>query len=53
MKEHIGRTDLPGADKSNLLSSIDCLIENIPDSNTIHPGHGDIWHASEAKKWVE
>jgi hydroxyacylglutathione hydrolase len=40
MAEHLGRTDLPGADRSALLGSIDRLAGRFAGETPIHPGHG-------------
>jgi hydroxyacylglutathione hydrolase len=36
----VGRTDLPGADWSTLLSSIESLVAALPAETTVYPGHG-------------
>lgn len=38
--ESIGRTDLPGGSKSQLISSIVEKMFNLPDETTVLPGHG-------------
>jgi hydroxyacylglutathione hydrolase len=35
----VGRTDLPGGDWETLLASIASLLEVLPDSTRLHPGH--------------
>jgi glyoxylase-like metal-dependent hydrolase (beta-lactamase superfamily II) len=36
----IGRTDLPGADFDTLIASIERELLSLPDSTTVHTGHG-------------
>lgn len=36
----IGRTDLPGADHHTLIDSIQRVLQTLPDSTTVFPGHG-------------
>lgn len=36
----IGRTDLPGGDHATLLESIRQVLLPLPDTTTVHPGHG-------------
>jgi hydroxyacylglutathione hydrolase len=36
----IGRSDLPGADPAVLASSLSRMLRELPDSMTLHPGHG-------------
>lgn len=40
MADHLGRTDLPGADRDVLLQSIDRLADRFAGDTGIHPGHG-------------
>jgi len=35
----IGRTDLPGGDTATLLQSIRTLVEALPESTSVYPGH--------------
>jgi hydroxyacylglutathione hydrolase len=35
----VGRTDLPGGDWPMLLDSIRSLVESLPESTTVYPGH--------------
>lgn len=39
-KGGVGRTDLPGGNQETLLSSIQNLVETIPESTEVFPGHG-------------
>jgi glyoxylase-like metal-dependent hydrolase (beta-lactamase superfamily II) len=39
-KDGVGRTDLPGANPLDLIKSIRTQIFPLPDSLTIHSGHG-------------
>lgn len=36
----VGRTDLPGGDQQQLLTSIRDVILDLPDETEVHPGHG-------------
>ena len=36
----IGRTDLPGGDADTLAKSIEEQLYTLPDTFTVHPGHG-------------
>lgn len=40
MSKSIGRTDLPGGSRAELLGSIDGLFARFADETVIHPGHG-------------
>ncbi|HPQ41761.1 MAG TPA: MBL fold metallo-hydrolase [bacterium] len=39
-RESVGRTDLPGGDFETLVNSITRRLMTLPDTVTIHPGHG-------------
>lgn len=39
-RESIGRTDLPGGDSHQLLSSIHTKLLALPDETVVYPGHG-------------
>lgn len=52
MKNHLGRTDLPGGDRENLLRSVDAICENASPDTVIFPGHGPQWTIGEAKIWL-
>ena len=44
----IGRTDLPGGDMATLLQSILTLVDTLPESTSVHPGHmGLTTHGAE------
>lgn len=47
----VGRTDLPGGNGPQLMSSISHLLEHLPDACFIYCGHGPRWTAGEAKPW--
>lgn len=36
----VGRADIPGADWSTLLDSIERLVDRFPPATVVHPGHG-------------
>jgi hydroxyacylglutathione hydrolase len=46
----IGRTDLPGGDFKQLLSSIQKKILPLPDNTTIYPGHGPATSVAREKQ---
>jgi glyoxylase-like metal-dependent hydrolase (beta-lactamase superfamily II) len=35
----VGRTDLPGGDWPTLLESIRSLVDSLPETTTVYPGH--------------
>jgi hydroxyacylglutathione hydrolase len=41
MAKHLGRTDLPGGDREQLLASVALLAERYPAGTVLHPGHGE------------
>ena len=45
----IGRTDLPGGDADTLCKSIEEQLYTLPDSFTVHPGHGPSTTVGEEK----
>jgi len=49
--QHVGRSDIPGADPEQLIRSIDLLFNELPDDTVILPGHGRAWNIAEAKSW--
>lgn len=40
-KDAVGRWDLPGSDLSKLVSSLQKLVEKLPEDTTVYPGHGE------------
>jgi hydroxyacylglutathione hydrolase len=40
MAKHLGRTDLPGGDRDQLLASVAMLAERYPPATRLWPGHG-------------
>lgn len=54
--ESIGRTDLPGGNHDQLLSSIRTMIWPLPDSCIVYPGHGgptSIGHEKQFNPWLQ
>jgi len=51
MYEHIGRTDLPGADEERLRESVSRLLESLREAAVLFPGHGRAWTVREARTW--
>jgi len=51
MKRIVGRTDLPGSSTDDLKHSINLLLETVPSSGLLFPGHGDPWPVTEAREW--
>ena len=49
-KGSIGRTDLPGGDYKELISSIENELLSLPDSTVILPGHGPSSTIGEEKQ---
>ena len=49
--KHIGRTDTPGGDKENLVSSVSRLMEQLPEDALLLPGHGRSWTTKDARIW--
>ena len=49
--QHVGRSDIPGADPEQLVLSIDQLLNELPGDTVILPGHGRAWSIAEAKSW--
>jgi hydroxyacylglutathione hydrolase len=46
----IGRTDLPGGDSKQILSSIHSRLMGLPEDTTVLPGHGPITTIGEEKQ---
>ncbi|QHL87704.1 MBL fold metallo-hydrolase [Nibribacter ruber] len=46
----IGRTDLPGGNHATLIQSIKTKLFTLPDTVTVHPGHGPSTTIGEEKK---
>ncbi|MBA2506336.1 MAG: MBL fold metallo-hydrolase [Thermoleophilaceae bacterium] len=38
-QQSVGRTDLPGGDWPTLLASIGTLVDELPETTRVHPGH--------------
>jgi glyoxylase-like metal-dependent hydrolase (beta-lactamase superfamily II) len=51
LRQHVGRTDLPGGDGAQLKHSIDLLLTGLPEDTTLFPGHGRPWTIGEARVW--
>jgi len=49
--QHVGRTDMPGSDVNQLMSSVTRLVEKLPEDTVIFPGHGRMWTIGEARAW--
>jgi len=49
--QHVGRTDTPGSDIDQLVSSVSCLVKQLPGETLIFPGHGRMWTIREAQDW--
>lgn len=47
----LGRTDLPGGDATLLAASVSRLVECLPASTIMFPGHGRLWTLGEAQIW--
>lgn len=46
----VGRTDLPGGDHSQLLTSIRTKLLNLPDETVIYPGHGKVTTVGQERR---
>lgn len=51
LREHVGRTDLPGSDRAAIVGSIDRLLAAAPPEAAILAGHGRPWTVAEATDW--
>ena len=49
--EHIGQSDLPGGDASQLKASVSHLLEELPVGTVIFGGHGVPWTVALAREW--
>lgn len=50
-QQGVGRTDFPGGDHGQLVSSITRLLQQLPDDSELFAGHGGSWTAAHAKRW--
>ena len=53
--QSIGRTDLPGGNHKQLITSIQEILFSLPDETTVYPGHGPKTSIGEEKRenpWV-
>jgi hydroxyacylglutathione hydrolase len=48
---HVGRTDLPGSSKGQILGSIQKLLSELSDECRLFAGHGRPWTIGEAREW--
>jgi glyoxylase-like metal-dependent hydrolase (beta-lactamase superfamily II) len=51
LRQHVGRTDLPGGDAAQLKNSINLLLTGLPEDTILFPGHGRPWTIGEARVW--
>lgn len=51
LRQHVGRTDLPGGDPEQLKNSVVRLLTGLPENTMIFPGHGSTWTIGEARGW--
>jgi len=51
LREHVGRTDLPGANARQLAESVTALLDRSADDTIIFSGHGRPWTIGEARVW--
>jgi hydroxyacylglutathione hydrolase len=49
--EKIGRTDLPGGDRHKLMTSVEQLLQQVPEDALFLPGHGRPWSVRDARAW--
>lgn len=49
--QHVGRTDMPGSNLEQLISSVSRLVEQLPGETVVFPGHGRMWTIREARAW--
>lgn len=50
-RRSIGRTDLPGGNYNQLISSIREQLFKLPDTCTVYPGHGPETSIGDEKRW--
>lgn len=50
-EQSIGRTDLPGGDLSQLISSIQTNLLTLPENTIVYPGHGSDTTIGAESKW--
>lgn len=48
---YIGPSNYPTSNHSDLLNSVDALLDSLPNDCVIFPGHGRPWVAKEASIW--
>lgn len=51
LHSQVGRTDLPGADKTLRASSVRSLFSLSTPETRLFPGHGEPWSVEEARRW--
>jgi hydroxyacylglutathione hydrolase len=51
LRNHVGRTDLPGGDATALHTSLDNLFTGLGPETLLLPGHGSAWTVAEAFAW--
>ena len=51
MYKCVGRTDLPGCDRDQLINSVDLLLKNLSEQTILFGGHEKQWAVSEALRW--
>jgi glyoxylase-like metal-dependent hydrolase (beta-lactamase superfamily II) len=49
--KHVGRTDLPGSNQSQLRDSVTALLRELSDDVVLFAGHGREWTSGEARVW--
>ena len=53
LTEQVGRTDLPGGNRDQLIRSIDEITSQFSGDTAVLPGHGPAWTIKEAREWWE
>jgi len=51
MYKCVGRTDLPGCDRNQLIKSVNLILKNLPEQTVLFGGHGKQWTISSALRW--